>query len=319
MRRRLCDLLACPLCHGALELISAETDDWIEKGHLKCGGCGHSYPVERGVPRLVPINELAEVGMEIAALPADTPAPQAAPEKAFLLHMQLDYKAWKGKLALDAGCADGADALRIVELGAETVALERGGEIFALGELSRARPKLHAVQGDISRPPFKDGVFDLLVLRGGLEKTNSRYQTFKTLARAVRHDGRASVSFCFLARDYSEFRSVFGTAAHAQWLFARLRCGWRAGLGLLPDLILKPVSWLLAASGGVALARYAGFSEEETFAGRLEENTEHISSGVDGCIDPAAAVVWFKDAGFTLEKATLTPLLLRARLLARKL
>jgi uncharacterized protein YbaR (Trm112 family) len=319
MRRRLVELLACPLCRRPLELASEDAGDWIEKGHLDCSGCGHSYPIERGVPRLVPISELTEVGDEMASVSGKVTPPAPASEKEFFSVMQLDYKAWKGKFALCAARDSGNDALRAVELGGEAVALARGGEIFVLGELSRSKPKLHPVQCDFTRPPFREGVFDLLLLRGGLEDPDERYHTFKSLARLVRRDGRACLSFCPRTGDYDGFCRVFGDEGRSLWPMARLRGIWRSALWLLPEFILPLSARLLACAGALPLFKYLGFSERESFAERLDDNIEQLEIGTITCLDPAEAAVWLHDAGFSLEKASLSPMFLGARLLARKL
>ena len=55
MRRGTLDLLACPSCRGGLRLKEEVIPDrGIGTGRLHCTGCDAEYPVERGVPRLIP-------------------------------------------------------------------------------------------------------------------------------------------------------------------------------------------------------------------------------------------------------------------------
>lgn len=54
MKRRLFDLVRCPMCRGALRATPCAERDEIEEGVLACGGCARVYPVIRGVPRLLP-------------------------------------------------------------------------------------------------------------------------------------------------------------------------------------------------------------------------------------------------------------------------
>lgn len=49
------DILACPVCKGELELeIAEEEDDEVLKGILHCAECDEDYPIEEGIPNLLP-------------------------------------------------------------------------------------------------------------------------------------------------------------------------------------------------------------------------------------------------------------------------
>lgn len=55
MRPDLLDILACPLCKGALRLAIAREDDGeIVTGTLACAACDEAYPIEDGIPDLLP-------------------------------------------------------------------------------------------------------------------------------------------------------------------------------------------------------------------------------------------------------------------------
>jgi len=55
MKRKLLEVLACPLCKGDLKLeIMGEKDGEIWTGSLGCDGCGQSYPIVDGIPNLLP-------------------------------------------------------------------------------------------------------------------------------------------------------------------------------------------------------------------------------------------------------------------------
>jgi len=51
------DLLACPICNGAL-VIEEEVlvDDKVTSGSLVCIECKERYPIEDGIPNLLPPN-----------------------------------------------------------------------------------------------------------------------------------------------------------------------------------------------------------------------------------------------------------------------
>lgn len=55
MKRDLMDILCCPLDKHELELDVDERDDTeILAGTLTCTECGETYPIEEGIPNLLP-------------------------------------------------------------------------------------------------------------------------------------------------------------------------------------------------------------------------------------------------------------------------
>lgn len=56
MRRDLVDIVCCPVHKTRLELRVEEEDDQgdVLEGVLRCGECGFDYPVEAGIPNLLP-------------------------------------------------------------------------------------------------------------------------------------------------------------------------------------------------------------------------------------------------------------------------
>ncbi|UCF07504.1 MAG: methytransferase partner Trm112 [Thermoplasmata archaeon] len=58
MKRDLMDILACPTCKGDLTLTVEEEDEKeIVKGKLTCSTCVVDYPIEEGIPNLLPKNQ----------------------------------------------------------------------------------------------------------------------------------------------------------------------------------------------------------------------------------------------------------------------
>ena len=56
MKRALLDILACPICHGELELtVTGENEDKeIVTGYLYCRKGNVRYPIEDTIPNLLP-------------------------------------------------------------------------------------------------------------------------------------------------------------------------------------------------------------------------------------------------------------------------
>ncbi|PXF52506.1 MAG: hypothetical protein C4B56_05155 [Candidatus Methanophagaceae archaeon] len=56
MKKELMDILACPICKGDLELNIEEEDEngEVVRGILYCRNCDERYPIEDGIPNLLP-------------------------------------------------------------------------------------------------------------------------------------------------------------------------------------------------------------------------------------------------------------------------
>jgi len=58
MRPDLLEILRCPVCKGELRLeIAAQDGDEIVRGTLTCGKCRVDYPIDDGIPDLLPPDE----------------------------------------------------------------------------------------------------------------------------------------------------------------------------------------------------------------------------------------------------------------------
>ncbi len=55
MKRDLMDILCCPMCKGDLVLeVMEENEKEIIKGTLYCGKCNEYYPIDDGIPNMLP-------------------------------------------------------------------------------------------------------------------------------------------------------------------------------------------------------------------------------------------------------------------------
>jgi uncharacterized protein YbaR (Trm112 family) len=49
------EILCCPVCRGALVLRVVEEDEYeVLEGGLICARCSTEYPIEKGIPDLLP-------------------------------------------------------------------------------------------------------------------------------------------------------------------------------------------------------------------------------------------------------------------------
>lgn len=55
MKKELMDILCCPLDKQDLELATVQrNDEEIIEGRLTCTQCGNEYPIDDGIPNLLP-------------------------------------------------------------------------------------------------------------------------------------------------------------------------------------------------------------------------------------------------------------------------
>lgn len=55
MRKKLMDILCCPVCKGDLELnIVSENEEEVLEGSLYCSNCDEHYEIHDGIPDMLP-------------------------------------------------------------------------------------------------------------------------------------------------------------------------------------------------------------------------------------------------------------------------
>lgn len=55
MRQDLMEILVCPMCKGDLQLtVDREDGEEIVEGKLVCTQCNETYPIEDGIPNMLP-------------------------------------------------------------------------------------------------------------------------------------------------------------------------------------------------------------------------------------------------------------------------
>lgn len=64
MRRNLQEILCCPVCRGDLVLVvtTEDEDGDVLEGRLCCEACTIDYPIEDGIPSLLPPGNVGQAG-----------------------------------------------------------------------------------------------------------------------------------------------------------------------------------------------------------------------------------------------------------------
>lgn len=223
MKRRLLELLCCPVCQGTLRLDVFREADEIEEGCLTCVGCARTYPVIGGIPRMLP-DELAHL------VPGYHPAffrTHAEAMRSFLgrcrppqrsawwraesrtvksysyqwrkfKHMLPEWEEtflhsvypvtpgfFRGQAGLDAGCGFGRSMFYAASYGAEIIGLDLSEAVEAARENVGHLPTAHVVQGDIFHPPVRDGALDFVYSIGVLHHLPNPREGFLRLAKLL--------------------------------------------------------------------------------------------------------------------------------------
>lgn len=268
MKLRVMELLVCPGCRGGLDLKkgSVETleysDEWLGRlkalwesrqsagsvtpweefldqystnvleGELSCATCNVAYPIEGGIPRMLPAQLRTQTGKLGRGDPATDPriskykdnlAPVGVDDAQFLEIQQAnqsnygyewqtfshEYRQWTslharysgmeddeffdGKIGLDAGCGMGRYSLVPVSYGAEIFGVDLSNAIEAAYAKSRLVPMFHAVQGDLFNLPVREGYFDYAQSLGVIHITPNPELALQKIRAAVKPGGRISL------------------------------------------------------------------------------------------------------------------------------
>lgn len=205
MRRSLVELLQCPECQGSIEIAESREENAIRilQGTLRCTSCGQTYPIDKGVPRLVKVApDVAEVCRRFSFQWLSRWNGKFEGERCYGFDDNV-YIGWvndqlhcrrkpePGEWMLDCGCGSGEKAKVLATLNPQqnVVGLDLG---VASLEKATARfgdmPNLDYVQGNIMQPPFKPQQFDYGMSLGVLHHTNNTRQAFTQFRRMLKDE-----------------------------------------------------------------------------------------------------------------------------------
>jgi SAM-dependent methyltransferase len=245
MKTRLLDFVVCPACQGTLRLqpgARTEPNGEVIEGALACQGCGRSYPIVRGVPRLLPAT---------LSLEKQKTAEAFGWEWQHFTELHREYEAqfldwvwpikpedFKDKVILDAGCGLGRHTYLASGFGArEVIGIDLSAAVDIAYRHVGSLPNAHVIQADIFHPPFKtagDRQFDFIYSIGVLHHLPDPRGGFMSLVRLLKPGG---MIFGWVYGHENNAVVHYGINPVRKYLTAKL-----------PPPVVRALSWPLAVA-----------------------------------------------------------------------
>ena len=152
MRERLLMWLRCPVCGSSLEVVEAVWDaGHVMEGTLACKGCELTYPVTRGVPRMLPrTTDLSNHDHSFTKSQGRTQRsfgyqwtrfgelrPEFEQQFLWFISPPITQEFFAGKTGLDAGCGFGRHMYWAVQWGAEVIGVDLSAAVDRAFENTR--------------------------------------------------------------------------------------------------------------------------------------------------------------------------------------
>jgi uncharacterized protein YbaR (Trm112 family)/ubiquinone/menaquinone biosynthesis C-methylase UbiE len=231
MKRRLLPVLVCPTCKKSLDLVVASEDqEEILEGELSCHPCQLRFPIRKGVPRFVQMDDYVDTfsfewnrfhDVQIDILNATTESEKTFQGKTGWVPADL-----AGKLVLDVGVGAGRFAEVVSRWGGEVVGVDLSFAVEAAYGNVGKRENVHIVQADLFRLPFLEGTFDSMYSIGVLHHTPDTRKAFDAVVPYLKAGGEFAV-FLYASGHYSYFSDL-----------------WRKGTTQLPYKVIYHLSAL---------------------------------------------------------------------------
>src|SRR5437660_1244649 len=206
--RILQSLLHCPSCKS--QLTATE-----ELGYF-CSHCERRFPVLRGVPRFVDVQNYADsFGFQWHGY-ADTwmdDANRRDAEENFRKQTGITEEELRGKLVLDVGCGMGRFAEVATRWGARVVGIDLSIAAEAAARNLRDR-EFVALQADVFALPFAPETFDYIYSIGVLHHTPDCEKAFKGLPRYLKPGGKIAIWVYSGYNNWYRFTDIYRKVTH---------------------------------------------------------------------------------------------------------
>jgi SAM-dependent methyltransferase/uncharacterized protein YbaR (Trm112 family) len=239
MKKVLLDFLACPDCRGE---IVGDFEGELEEGELRCKDCQRCFPVQQGVPALLP-SQANLAALQVAAEFGEQwkryDEKRTEYRQQFLDWIRpVDPDFFRGKVVLDGGCGKGRHLLAAATFEPKLViGVDLGEAVYVARQATRELDNVQVVRGDMLCLPFKEGVFDYGYSVGVLHHLPDPQGGFDSVVRVLKPGGHVSAW-------------VYGYENN-EWIVSFVNPIRKHITNRMPRPILRAISWFL---GGVVLA-----------------------------------------------------------------
>jgi SAM-dependent methyltransferase/uncharacterized protein YbaR (Trm112 family) len=197
------EYLVCLHCHSTLRLndgaeLEVGSSGEFYKGILSCQSCSKTFPIVRGVPRMVEAGKSTEADIRTGHAFAEAwkrfPLMNERYRKQFFDWIfPVDSEFFKDKVVLECGCGKGRHATLVSEAGARAVFAVDIGEAVDVAYANVGHlPNVCVVQADIAQLPFKAD-FDCAFSVGVLHHMEVPMSGFLAMSNKVNARGSIAV------------------------------------------------------------------------------------------------------------------------------
>jgi ubiquinone/menaquinone biosynthesis C-methylase UbiE/uncharacterized protein YbaR (Trm112 family) len=311
--------LRCPQCLGQLNWQDSAVTNDAEK--LECADCQTTYPVTRGIPRLL-LSPLREALLGNGAIDIDT-ARQVQTALSFGFEWQrfpemyqewqrqfLDYmqphraEFFPGKKVLDAGCGNGRFAYYAGKYGAEVWAVDLGPAVEVARHNTRDLDNVKVIQADLHHLPFSLESFDFIYSIGVLHHLPDPRQGFTNLLRYLKPGGEIQIYLYWTATGQPLKRALLAAVTAARRVTTRLPHSLLyalafpaavAAFALLvwPYQILRRIPGLATLAEKIPMKQYASFP----FRVCVNDQFDRFSAPIENRYTKEEVVGWLMQAG----------------------
>jgi len=195
------------------------TGDLVESGELRCSRCHATFPVLKGIPRFVPLDNYASSfgfeWLQHARTQYDTYTGTNISETRFFQETGWPRRL-DGERVLEVGSGSGRFTQQAARTGAIVVSVDYSLAVVANYASNGRLPNVLIAQGDIYRLPVQHGSFDKVFCFGVLQHTPDPEQAFLSLPRHLKPGGQLVVD---VYKRKDSFRGYIGRVVDLKyWL-----------------------------------------------------------------------------------------------------